>query len=344
MIAVIEGRGVGSGKSYNVLRQLMPHWVRGGTACVSDTVEIKWDECKAYARDRAGVVLEDDQYRAISSTDLQRLHEVTPPGSSELPVKIVVDEAQDAFNARDWSDKGKRPFFSWLCQSRHDDNDVIIISQAAANVDKQIRRLCTFIYVTRNTENFPVLGANLSQWIRLLTFGLHCGQMFVINQMDQDGRTCLNREWHTADRGLFKCYESKAMRLKHRRAGEAVARKKLQRVKRRGNPVLKFAMVPLVALAIWGGMKLAFAGGKSPAQKSAPVGRASGYELKVATYLFGADDRVLSTVEFGNLELGEMCDLGMVESIRGHRARVKSPSGKLIFVVASKSRTLEAAK
>src|ERR1700737_4283237 len=103
MIEVIEGRGVGSGKSYNVMRRLLPHWICGGTACVSDTVEVKWAECKASARKRVGVVLEDDQYRPISSVDLQRLHEVTPPGTSELPVKIVVDEAQDAFNARDWS-------------------------------------------------------------------------------------------------------------------------------------------------------------------------------------------------------------------------------------------------
>src|SRR5262249_12546061 len=116
MIEIIEGRGVGAGKSYYAMEMALAHWVMGGTCCMSESIHVKLEACTQFVRDRSGLVLEDDQYRKIGAGDLQRLHEVTPPGSRDLPVKIFVDEAQDAFNARDWSDKSKRPFFSWLCQ------------------------------------------------------------------------------------------------------------------------------------------------------------------------------------------------------------------------------------
>jgi hypothetical protein len=333
MIEVIEGRGVGAGKSYLVLRDLMLHWCRGGTACVSDTVEIYWDKCKAYAEKVHRVKLQDDQYRSISSADLQRLHEVTPPGTDEMPVKIVVDEAQGAFNARDWSDRSKRPFFAWLCQSRHDDNDVVILSQAAANVDKQIRRLCTFVRIIRNTQKFPVFGTTLDKVIKFCTLGINDGRYFRITTLDQDGHTTLAKEWHRADVGLFKCYNSKAMRLAHRRAGDAVARKQLERVKG-GSQVLKYALFFFIAAVAFCGYKV-YAGHGSSA-KSASYSGSKGYSIREATFLGTYDNRILCTVEFGNLETGEMSVLGMCEVIRGHRARIKSPAGGLIYVVATK--------
>jgi hypothetical protein len=46
----------------------------------------------------------------------------------------------------------------------------------------------------------------------------------------------------------------------------------------------------------------------------------------------------LCTAEFGNLEPGEMSVLGMVEVVKGHRARVRTPGGELVYVVATKER------
>jgi hypothetical protein len=331
--------------------ELMPHWIRGGTACVSDNVVIKWEECKAYAARRAGVVLEDDQYRKISGEDLQRLHEVTPAGTPELPVKIAVDEAQDPFYVRDFADKGKRPFFSWLCQSRHDDNDVILLSQASANLDKSVRRLATFYWVVRNTDYFPVGGKPLSYWFRLFSFGLSSGQFFIRTQLDQDGKTAFGKTWHKADRGLFGCYESKAMRLKHRRAGEAVARKKLAQVKGKARPaVVKYVLLGLVVLIGWSACKLFKGDSKSAGAKAsserhefkaeAPkVEKPRGYldgdvvraTLRCSGYS-GEGRPMLGTAEFGLMVEGETYELGRVERILGRRAVVKVSGGVTIIV------------
>jgi Zonular occludens toxin (Zot) len=234
MIEVIEGRGVGSGKTYFAVERLFDHWIRGGTAFVSETVRIDWSKIKALALKRHQLVLEDNQYRVVGEAGFVTLHEHTGGGTDDLPVVIVLDEAQGSFNARDWNDEKKRPFFSWLCQSRHDDNDVWIISQSAANVDKQIRRLATFIWVIRNSENFPLFGLSLGHWMRWMTFGLSKGQFFIRTQLDQDGHTKLQRKWAAGDWGLFGCYQSKAMRLKHRRGCEAIARCRLAKVKKKG--------------------------------------------------------------------------------------------------------------
>lgn len=341
MIEIIEGRGVGAGKSYMIMTRLLPHWIQGGTACVSDSVVVKWDECKAYAKRRAGVLLEDDQYRIIAGGDVQRLHEVTPPGTGDLPVILVVDEAQDAFNARDWNDKGKRGFFAWLCQSRHDDNDVIIISQAAANVDKQVRRLATFNWVTRNTATFPIAGTTLSKLMSAFTFGLWDGQVFIWTQLDQDGRTPLAKKWHRADKGLFGCYVSKAMKLAHRRLGDEVARKKLEKVKREGmSPMIKFGMIALVAVVAIGGWRMHSASKARHEQTStnqlvSPSGGIVKKHYKVVTVTgLGTYGMTLCTEELGNLEQGQLCSLGMVEVVKRGRARVLSPEGELVYVVA----------
>jgi hypothetical protein len=347
MIEVIEGKGVGAGKSYMVLERLMLHWLKGGTACVSDTVEIKWDDCKAYAALVGRVILDDSQLRVITAADTQRLHEVTPAGSGDCPVLIVVDEAQDAFNARDWSDKGKRGFFAWLCQSRHDDNDVIILSQSAANVDKQVRRLCTFIWITRNTEFFPIAGHSMSDWIRWITFGLNHGKYFIRTQLDQDGRTPLQKKWVRGNYKLFGCYESKSMRMKHQRAtDEAVARLMLEKVKPPPNARMKYIIPVVVIASLFAVCKLAFGGGKqkaAPAKTSIVAPGAAGAPGEasrmhdgqvIRATLNGSFKGFLQTAEHGVFEVGHDSALGWVEAIDGFRARVRVDSKTAVTVQA----------
>jgi hypothetical protein len=337
-----------------VMTRLLPHWARGGTACVSDTVVVKWDECVAYCKRKYGVIIVPEQYKVITTDNLAQLHEHTPPGTEECPVLLVVDEAQDAFNARDWSDKNKRPFFSWLCQSRHDDNDVMIISQAAANVDKQIRRLCTFMWVTRNSEKFPFLGMKLAGFIQFCTLGINDGRYFIWSQLDQDGKTALARVWHRADKGIFNTYKSKSMAGAHKRAGEAVARLKLAAAKegRRYSSMIKYALIAVVLCGCFAGYR-AYAGNKglkAPSQQvgasssaatqvkasTAPSPAAPAYEIVAVTYR-GNYGAVLATDEMGNLYAGQMCSRGLVERIEKRVARVRTPAGSLLYVVAEKT-------
>jgi hypothetical protein len=347
MIELIEGRGVGSGKSYMVMERLLPIWMRGGTSYVSDTVEVKWEGCEAFARDFGGVQLQREQYQSIKKGDVHRLHEVTRPGTADNPVLIVVDEAQDELNARDWADKGKRGFFSWLCQSRHDDNHVLIISQAVANVDKQIRRLCTFIWITRNTEFFPIGSSTLAKTIRLFTLGLNDGKYFIRTQLDQDGRTQLgSKKWSRANKRLFGCYNSKSMRMAKQRAGAEIGRLELVKVEK-NKPMMKYVVVAALLLsgvmlyrvvtgkagATTGKVTNANAKSISPQQSSAKAGPSVSI---VRNTLLSVTPGTLVTEENGEFVKGEICPLGKVEGIKGNIVRVRPLEGGTVYVIAER--------
>jgi hypothetical protein len=249
MIEIVEGRGVGAGKSFYVCGRIIDHLAVGGSVCASDTFGLKWDACVKLVAKRFGVMLEADQYRTFSEDDVPRLHEVTPQGTPECPVLVVVDECHTKLNARDWADKSKREFFNWLTQSRHDDNDCMFISQAAANIDKQIARLVTYIQRARNMTTWKIPG--LGKWPL---------KQFVISTYDSDGRTCLEKKWVWHDKEIFACYESKVMKGRHKRSGEVIAKRKLQKANaEKTSPMFKILLVviPLLLVAsVWKGCSL----------------------------------------------------------------------------------------
>jgi hypothetical protein len=219
MITACEGRGVGAGKSYFVATQVINHVAIGGTVCASSSLKMKWPECKALAEKRFGVIVEDDQFRTFPKEDVPRLHEITPQGDDECPVLLIIDEAHIQLNARDWSDKSKRPFFEWLTQSRHDNNDVMFVSQACANMDKQIMRLVTYVYRVRNLATWAIPG--IGKW----PF-----KQFVITTLDGfDQKTVQSKKWIWHDKEIFNCYVSKSQQGTHQRSGEVVCKKKLRK-------------------------------------------------------------------------------------------------------------------
>jgi Zonular occludens toxin (Zot) len=351
MIEVIEGKGVGAGKSYFVLERLVLHWLRGGTAYVSESFMVKWEACKQYVRRRYGLLLEDDQYHSVKSENIGLLHEHTPPGSPDCPVLIVIDEAQDQLNARDWNDSSKRSLFSWCCQSRHDDNDLIFVSQSAANVDKQVRRLATFTWSVRNARNFSIPGlGNVATLIRLTTFGLNDGFYFVRSMLDYDGRTMLERKWVKADTRLFDCYESKSMRLAKRRSGEAIAKKKLKREKGR-HPMIKFFILGALIFGAYCGFKLLSGGnpfGSHKKHEPELIGKGHGppagvpgqlvdahtavYEVRVEPWV-GQGKGWMIFRESGEFHLGRMSRYGMVEGIFEDVVRIRKPDNSLLYLV-----------
>jgi hypothetical protein len=244
MIEIVEGKGVGAGKSYYVACRIIEQLSKGGTVCASDTFGLKWDAVKALVVERYGVELQEGQYRVFAEDDVPRLHEVTPQGTEECAVLVVVDECHSKLNARDWNDSSKRPFFNWLTQSRHDDTDVMFISQHSANIDKQIARLVTYVRRIRNMANWKIPG--IGNWPL---------KQFVINTLDSDGKTSLEKKYVWHDKGIFACYTSKVMKGRHRRTGEVVTKRVLAKVNRRTTMFRPlFLLIPL--LLIYGASKL----------------------------------------------------------------------------------------
>jgi len=239
MIAIVDGRGVGAGKSYFTATWVIAHLSKGGTVFLGSSFGLDVEAVKKLIARRHGVAVEDDQIRFFSREQAAELHKHTAGGTEDNPVLIVLDEAQDQLNARDWGDKSKREFFQWLCQSRHDNNDVLFVTQNRHNIDKQIARLASNVYCVRNMANFKVLG--LGKWPI---------KQFLVNVMDGDGRTLQERIWLRHDKGVFGAYRSKSMAGTHKRAGLLIPKKKLAAAKGAGDRRRMFIKLSVILLVL----------------------------------------------------------------------------------------------
>lgn len=350
MIQIVDGVGVGAGKSYFVATRMLATVADGGTIFYSDTFEVVRHEFAKLVEDRFGVIMEDDQLVEVPEKDMVRIHEVTSPGTEDCPVLIILDEAQGQLNARDWNDNSKRPFFNWLCQSRHDDNDLIIISQSAQNIDKQIRRLCTEIVRTRNLaqSKVPLFGG----W-----------PYFIHIILDQDGTTKMDSRWVRHDKAIFGIYRSKSQRGKHKRLAGVIPRKQLRKVKPTSKSMKILFAIILIAAAIlvWAFLSppkniQKYAGEEKPKSavpsppsvmsplqsKSSPQVAKPDLEILEENYrgfCLSGDYAQLRTAE-GWYVLGQISRHGLVEAVSEHSAKVRRSDGGVTFVVAKPSTQL----
>lgn len=348
MITIVEGRGVGAGKSYYVATRILVHLSRGGTVYAADSFGLKWPETKALVAKRYGLELDDSQYVVFPAEQVERLHEVTPQGTAEMPILIVVDEAHTHLNARDWSTDKKSPkrkFFNWLTQSRHDDCDLIFISQHAANMDRMIARLVTYIIRLRNMTQHSIPG--LGAW----PF-----KQFMVNRYDQDGKTLMKQSliWH--DKEIFAIYNSKVMRGAHVRLDLTVPKKQLNKVKKQN---MSIRIILFLGLLVVGGylgyqqwnkprevkQKEKEALPKVVSKEDKPKGifgtpaPSSEAIVKPAYSIISEAFRATDTktyvrTDVGTYTVGQMSGKGFVEGLKGDVVRIRLPDGGLAFVVA----------
>lgn len=251
MIEGFEGR-VGSGKSFAAVRRMVEHLSRGLT--VATNITLNWDGVVEFARSEYGVEVNRDQLVDLSHLDDEKLGEFykwTPKGEPGAPVLVVIDEAHLIFNARDWA-KTSRGLLAFLTQSRKHDTDIIFISQAMTNVDKQFRVLFQYIWRFRDLRKttVPGLGIRWDTMLQVITFGAHSGEMLLACNYDYDGKTLNNREFVSMDKRIFACYNTRELHSSFSRSGQA---KKVNLKKStsmtRGGVILRVVMV-LVLCAI----------------------------------------------------------------------------------------------
>jgi len=346
MITIVEGQGLGAGKSYLVVTMVIQYLVSGGTVFATGNFKLKWTEMKEYVRKTYGLELQDSQYRIIEAKDTFRIHEETAPGTPDNPVLIVLDEVQQQLNARDWADKSKRALFDWCCQSRHDDNDLIFISQSAHNIDKQVARFATHIYRVKNGKALSKFLLSVWPWFE---------NYFVVNQYDQSGKNLLERKWTKKDPKIFGVYESKCMRGTHNRGVAAIAKLKLQKTKTKKMklfPVLIILALCAVGYGAWSGnktwntLKTDKKADKTEAAKSTETAKpivqlpppqqsdcCGAYDI-VTEQLRGTDYQSYLRTDKATYIAGQMSPRGMVQSIEGLTVRLNSPKGRTLFIVA----------
>lgn len=221
MIEIFEGR-LGGGKTYSAVYRGMCHFLRGGTVCTN--IDLNWDGCCKYARDRFGLELERDQFIYLSDEQIPAFHKHTPSGTGELPVLVIIDEAPLNFDSRDFAQnyKDNREVYTFSRQSRKTDTDLILIAQDATDLDKKLRNLSQYTWRFRDLSKWKIPGLGMKfpfNWILCV-------------QMDYDGKTMLDKNFIPKDKGIFRCYNTKSLLRRFERLEGIQTKRTLKRVKR----------------------------------------------------------------------------------------------------------------
>ena len=187
MISCYEGLP-GAGKTYDAMRKLLDNLAQGRrilTNISGPDQEEKQEIIKHFLN------LEDSYLQsnlvALPDHQVTEFWEHTKPGDL-----IIIDEAQNFFNSRDWQTKTNRAFAKWASEHRHMGVDLILITQNVERIESSVRSLVEFTYRYKKLNMFGNLVKK--KYIRFCYYG---------PSLDQIGqKTC------SYDPKIFKCYKS----------------------------------------------------------------------------------------------------------------------------------------
>lgn len=172
MIYIYTG-AVGSGKSYNAIRQI----VQKLSAWKNNSVVANFPitSCKNKK------IWEKQKERFIYLPN----EEITPKKMVELAIEkkfighegsclLIIDEAGLFFNARDWQQsKDRHTWIKFFSQSRKLGYDLILIAQDLRMIDRQIRSMCDFEVLHK--------ALNKYSFFQLLPVKVFCAVTYWIN-------------------------------------------------------------------------------------------------------------------------------------------------------------------
>lgn len=218
MIAIYEGK-IGGGKTYLAVCRILAHLAKGGT--VFTNVELKLEGVKRYLANHHGLQLDPDAVRILDERESWDFHKYLKAGS-DLNTLCVIDEAHLWFNARDHAVTAatKRELITFLSQSRKLKVDVILIVQAAENLDAQFRRLAQEIWRMKDLQRFrvPLVGIRYP-WPHTLAFRLDNGNFQIME------KKLLRRS-----QDIFDSYNTNALLRPVEFAGEVQSVRKLKKL------------------------------------------------------------------------------------------------------------------
>lgn len=153
-IELITGN-LGGGKTLYAIEKAVDHVLRGGY--FFGNIKLKLDSWEKYAAAR-GYVLDLSRIRVFQDSEMEEFYKHVGRGTHDSPVMVVYDEAAlGNLNARDWQ-KLERDMLNFNALTRKLDIILLYISQDAAFVDKQVRKLCQRQTDCRSLKDFRLFG------------------------------------------------------------------------------------------------------------------------------------------------------------------------------------------
>lgn len=82
----------------------------------------------------------------------------------ENDIRLIIDEAQLLFNAREWQKEDRNKWLSFFTQHRKYGYNITLVAQFDRMLDRQVRSLIEYEYIHRKVSNYGWRGKLLSFW------------------------------------------------------------------------------------------------------------------------------------------------------------------------------------
>lgn len=152
----------GSGKSYHSVQEIIRKLKNGGV--VVTNLELDREKIMKYHKKLTAELLAE----RLIIVDNEK---ITPQFLYEIAVKfcdlntkylLLIDEAADMFNSRDWNRSDRKAWNKFFRMHRHLHYDVILVAQSRKMIDKQIQFLFDVDVQHRNIKEYGIIGALIS--------------------------------------------------------------------------------------------------------------------------------------------------------------------------------------
>ena len=148
----------GSGKSYHAVQEII-HYLKNGGSVVTN-IELDREKILYYHKKLTPEIL--DNHLIIVPNE-----KITPKFLYQVAVDnygnkyknlLLIDEAADLFNSRDWAKADRASWNKFFRMHRHLFYNVILVSQSRKMLDKQIQYLFDTDVQHRNISEYGFLG------------------------------------------------------------------------------------------------------------------------------------------------------------------------------------------
>lgn len=193
----------GSGKSYDTSRVIYEYLEQGKT--VISNYEVYVDKVVPKKNTKVGtfILCENKEINVINLVWYALTHHVNVNGKiAENQALIVIDEAQNLFNARDWKNPNRHLWIEFFTQHRKLGYDIILTSQSADFIDKQIRGCIQVEMKHRRVSNYGFSGILMS-----IFFGYKC-KLFLRIEYDFPTGSKYFKTYLKPNQKIFDFYES----------------------------------------------------------------------------------------------------------------------------------------
>lgn len=149
----------GSGKSYHATKEIIWHLKHGGV--VVTNLELDVNKILKYHSKKLSEPILKDRLIILRNCDItpRRLYEIAVQHyENKVKSLLVIDEAADMFNSRDWQKSDRESWNKFFRMHRHLYYDVILVTQSRKMLDKQIQFLFDTDVQHRNISEYGFIG------------------------------------------------------------------------------------------------------------------------------------------------------------------------------------------